>query len=245
MSRWRLFAIKRDVPLRTRRTLKIASFLLPLVIWSALSYVPFLWHPMIRITDPGDLDTRYFDTGTLIDRDRFQNQNEALRQNGKKPAQGERANEIFLPAPHEVGKALYTAFATEPRLQGEPWLHESLAHSIRIIFWGFACSALIGVPLGVLCGAYPFFARLFEPFIDFFRYLPAPAFAALLVAVFGIYDPPKIALVFLGTFVQMVLVIANTTRKLEMPLVETAQTLGAKRFQLISKVGGTKDVLKS
>ncbi|MEM7258639.1 MAG: hypothetical protein AAF404_14775, partial [Pseudomonadota bacterium] len=37
------------------RVLGIASFLLPLILWSAISYLPFLWHPNIKITDAGDV----------------------------------------------------------------------------------------------------------------------------------------------------------------------------------------------
>ena len=58
-------------------------------------------------------------------------------------------------------------------------------------------------------------ARLNEPFIEFFRYLPAPAFGALAVAILGIYDGPKIAIIVIGTLFQQVLIIANTTRKLD------------------------------
>jgi NitT/TauT family transport system permease protein len=54
--------------------------------------------------------------------------------------------------------------------------------------------------------------------------------------VLGIYDPPKIAIIFIGTFFQQVLVIANTTRKLDPALVEAAQTLGARRPQILLKV---------
>ena len=70
-------------------------------------------------------------------------------------------------------------------------------------------------------------ARLTEPFIEFFRYLPAPAFGALAVAVLGIDDAPKVAIIFIGTFFQQVLVVANTTRRLDPALLEAAQTLGA------------------
>ena len=31
-----------------------ASFLGPLALWCAVSYLPFLWHPMVRVSDPGD-----------------------------------------------------------------------------------------------------------------------------------------------------------------------------------------------
>ncbi len=79
-----------------------------------------------------------------------------------------------------------------------------------------------------------FFSRLTEPFIEFFRYLPAPAFGALAVAILGIYQAPKIAIIFIGTFFQQVLIIANTTRKLDPSLLEAAQTLGAKNLPCYS-----------
>jgi NitT/TauT family transport system permease protein len=66
--------------------------------------------------------------------------------------------------------------------------------------------------------------------------MPAPAFSTLLVAVFLAHDAPKIALVFIGTFFQLVLVVANTTRQLDASLLEAAQTLGAKNLTLIRRV---------
>jgi len=95
---------------------------------------------------------------------------------------------------------------------------------------------VIGVPLGILCGTYVTLSRLSEPFVEFFRYLPAPAFGALAVAVLGIYDGPKIAIIFIGTFFQQVLVIANTTRKLDTTILEAARTLGTRGWRLITHV---------
>ena len=116
------------------------------------------------------------------------------------------------------------------------WLHESLWHSIRIIFWGFVISSAIGVPLGIVCGTFSVLARLQEPFLEFFRYLPAPAFGALMVAILGIYDAPKVAIIVIGTLFQQVLIIANTTRKLEYGLFEAAMTLGTKKLKLLTHV---------
>ena len=79
-------------------------------------------------------------------------------------------------------------------------------------------------------------ARLNEPFIEFFRYLPAPAFGALAVAILGIFDGPKITIIVIGTLFQQVLIIANTTRKLDVALVEAALTLGTKNAKLLSRV---------
>ena len=101
---------------------------------------------------------------------------------------------------------------------------------------GFLLAALVGVPIGVICGTYSFFSKLIEPFTDFFRYMPAPTFSTLLVVVFLANDAPKMALVFIGTIFQLVLVVANTTRRLDLPLLEAAQTLGANQLQLLTKV---------
>jgi NitT/TauT family transport system permease protein len=117
-----------------------------------------------------------------------------------------------------------------------PSMFQRYKHSLKIVFCGFLLAAAVGVPIGILCGTFDFFSRLFEPFIDFFRYMPAPAFSTLLVAVFLAHDAPKIALVFVGTFFQLVLVVANTTRQLEVSLLEAAQTLGAKNLTLIRRV---------
>jgi len=224
------------VALSTKRTrvLTIVSFLLPLLIWSAVSYVPFLWHPKIVVVDPGDVS--YFKVDMLVDREVFDKETLTLKETGKALPTGTRANPIYLPAPHEVARAFVTSFTTEPQRRSEQWLHESLWHSITIIFWGFTLSSLIGVPIGVLCGTYAAVSRIHEPFIEFFRYLPAPAFGALAVAILGIYDGPKIAIIFIGTFFQQVLIISNTTRKLDISLLEAALTLGAKRMQLLFKV---------
>jgi NitT/TauT family transport system permease protein len=219
---------------RTRRILAICSFVLPLVVWSIVSYCPLVWHNQVLITDPGQVD--YFDPGMLVPRATFEMEKaDAIAQNQSVPA-GMRANPIYLPAPHKVFFAFFTAFETPPPERGGDWLHQSLWHSIQVIFWGFLISSIVGVPMGVICGTYRPLSQLFEPFIEFFRYLPAPAFGALAVAVLGIYDGPKIAIIVIGTFFQQVLVIANTTRKLDFALLEAALTLGTKPWMLITKV---------
>lgn len=234
MPRIPWFAVQKPLPSGRATLLSACSFLVPLVVWCLVSYVPFIWHPYIKITDAGS--SIYLQKGQLLDRTTFKQENKRLEEAGKEPAKGGRANPVYLPAPDEVIRAMYTAFTTPPRRPGEPWLYQSLWHSIRVVFLAFFLSSALGVPLGILCGVFGFFAKLCEPFIEFFRYLPAPVFGALAVAVLGINDWPKIAIIFIGTFFQQVLIIANTTRKLEPALVEAAQTLGARGATLIRRV---------
>lgn len=212
----------------------IGSFLLPLLVWCLVSYVPFIWHPKVMVDVVGDVD--YFQVGMLVDRDEFQQQVDTMRQQKHVLPQGRPANPIYLPPPHEVAKAFYTAFTAVPEQKDAPWLHQSLWHSITVIFWGFVISSLVGIPLGILAGTNALVRGLSEPFIEFFRYLPAPAFGALAVAVLGIYDGPKIAIIVIGTLFQQVLIIANTTRKLDPTLVEAARTLGTGGMRMLTRV---------
>jgi len=226
--------LKKELPHKRRLLLTVLSFVIPLALWCFVSYVPWVWHPLVHITDPGEVD--YFSEGLDIPRTDFDNELAKAKAAGQSLPKGYRVNPVYLPAPHKVACAFYTAFKTPPRLQDEPWLHQSLGHSIRTIFLGFLFSSLIGVPLGILCGSFRFFAKLQEPFIEFFRYLPAPAFGALCVAILGIDDAPKIAIIFLGTFFQQVLVIGNSVRKVDPALIEAAQTLGASGWKIVRHV---------
>lgn len=219
---------------RTSAILGWGSFLLPLLLWSAFSYLPFLWHPMVRIQDPGDVS--FATPGQLINRKVLAAENARVEAAGGRPATGPRANPVFLPAPHEVATAFVRAFTTPPRRANEMWFHQNLLHSIRIIALGFFWSSVFGVPIGILCGVYSATSRLTEPVVDFIRYMPAPAFGALAVAILGIHDAPKVAIIFIGTFFQQILVVANTTRKMDVALLEAAQTLGARPRHLLGKV---------
>ncbi len=230
-SSW--LSLRRPLPPRRAAAAKFAAFGLPLAIWCLVSYVPFIWHPDVLITDPGGSD---YQAGSRLSRQAFDGLNARLADGGEPAAAGEPINPIYLPAPHQVVRALYTALTSAPPLKDAPWMHQRLWHSCKIIFWGFVYSAVIGVPLGVLCGVFDLFSKLFEPFIDFIRYMPAPAFAGLCVAMFGIADAPKIAVIWIGTFFQMVLVVANTTRQFDPALLEAAQTLGASRWSLLTRV---------
>ena len=214
--------------------LGLLSFAGPLALWCLISYVPFVWHPLVLITDSGD--SRVLQAGQRVNASDFRAENLVLTASGLTLARGEPANPVFLPAPHQVAQAFVTAFTTPPRRDGDPWLHESLLHSISVIFWGFFLSSLVGVPLGILCGTYGVFRGLFEPFIEFFRYLPAPAFGALAVAVWGIADGPKIAIIVIGTFFQQVLIVSTTASRLDVTLLEAARTLGGRGFSLVTRV---------
>jgi NitT/TauT family transport system permease protein len=232
-----LLAVREPLPARVSFVAGLLAFAIPFALWCLVSYVPFLWHPLVLVHDPGDTSLpgtySYLAQGQLVEREVFAARNEELRRAKRKLATGERSNPIYLQSPHAVGRALVTAFTTPPQRDGDMWLHQSLLKSCKVIFWGFVWSAIFGVPLGILCGTFSLFSRLFEPFVDFIRYMPAPVFGALAVTILGLADEPKIAIIFVGTFFQMVLVVANTTRSVDPALLHAAQTLGTSRAGLV------------
>ena len=219
---------------RRRTILGISSFLLPLILWCLVSYVPYVWHPDVRVAEPGGVD--YFQAGMLVNKAMFRHEVSKMRKWHRAVPTGTPANPIYLPAPYQVLKALFSGLVYPPVQGGAPSMIVSLWHSIQVIFWGFLISSVIGVPLGILSGTYIPVRYLTEPFVEFFRYLPAPAFGALSVAVLGIFNGPKIAIIVIGTLFQQVLIIANTTRKLDGTIIEAAKTLGARRQRLLTRV---------
>ena len=114
------------------------------------------------------------------------------------------------------------------------------ARDIGITVWrvvgGFVIAAVIAVPLGIAMGAFKPVEALFEPFISFARYLPASAFIPLLILWAGIGEAQKLSLIFIGSFFQIVLMVAVTVGATRMDLVEAARTLGADRTGVVRRV---------
>ncbi|WP_180135810.1 ABC transporter permease [Acinetobacter sp. YH12070] len=226
--------VARELSPKSKLLLGFGSFLIPVLIWCAVSYLPFLWHPQVQITQSGSVP--YLQVDSRVDKAVFYAEAQSAVNAGLAPPQGKLVNPIYLPAPHEVAKALVTAFITPPAQPDAPWFHQSLWHSIKIVFSAFFIASLIGIPLGILCGFSQKISQLTEPFVEFFRYLPAPAFGALAVAILGINDAPKIAIIVIGTLFQQILIIANTTRMVDSGLIEAGFTLGTNKMKSLFHV---------
>jgi NitT/TauT family transport system permease protein len=104
------------------------------------------------------------------------------------------------------------------------------------VLGGFLIAAVLAVPLGVLMGAYKPVEAFFEPFVSFARYLPASAFIPLLILWAGIGEAQKLAVIFIGSFFQLVLMIAVSVGNTRRDLVEAAYTLGAGDRGIVTRV---------
>jgi NitT/TauT family transport system permease protein len=119
-------------------------------------------------------------------------------------------------------------------------VNQGFAKDIGMTVWrvlgGFVIAAVLAVPLGVLMGAYKGVEAFFEPFVSFARYLPASAFIPLLILWAGIGEAQKLAVIFIGSFFQLVLMIAVSVGSTRRDLVEAAYTLGALDRGIVTRV---------
>ena len=111
-----------------------------------------------------------------------------------------------------------------------------IAWTVWRVLGGFVLAAALALPLGVLMGAYKPVEAFFEPFVSFARYLPASAFIPLLILWAGIGEAQKLAVIFIGSFFQLVLMIAVSVGNTRRDLVEAAYTLGVSDGSLIRRV---------
>jgi NitT/TauT family transport system permease protein len=113
---------------------------------------------------------------------------------------------------------------------------EDIGMTVFRVVGGFVIAAVIAVPLGVAMGAYKPVEAFFEPFVSFARYLPASAFIPLLILWAGIGEAQKLAVIFIGSFFSLVLMISVAVGNTRRDLVEAAYTLGSSDASLVRRV---------
>lgn len=135
----------------------------------------------------------------------------------------------FLPTPTAVLSAAV-------RMIGSGELLENAWASTSVILIGWAIAAVLAVPLGILMGSFKFFEALFEPVVDFIRYLPVSAMIPLLILYIGLGIEEKIAVIFIGTFFQLILLVADVAAHVPKDLLDSAYTLGTSRLRVVTHV---------
>ena len=75
-----------------------------------------------------------------------------------------------------------------------------------------------------------------QSLVDFIRYLPVPALVPLTIIWLGIGESSKIALLWIGTFFQLVLLVADDARRVPREYIEIGLTTGAKPRQILRDI---------
>jgi NitT/TauT family transport system permease protein len=135
----------------------------------------------------------------------------------------------FLADPVQMFRSGFTLLA-------EFGFAKDIGMTVWRVLGGFVLAAMVALPLGIAMGAYKPVEAFFEPFVSFARYLPASAFIPLLILWAGIGEAQKLAVIFIGSVFQLVLMVAVTVGQTRRDLVEAAWTLGVKDASLVRRV---------
>jgi len=138
-------------------------------------------------------------------------------------------SKVFLPGPVDVFHRALT-WSMQDKLLADTSI------SVYRVTVGWLLSAVLAIPLGLLIGTFRPVQAVLEPLTDFIRYMPAVAFIPLVMLWIGIDEGSKIAIIFIGTFFQMVLMVAEDVRRVPTTQIEAAQTMGATRGEIIELV---------
>jgi NitT/TauT family transport system permease protein len=102
---------------------------------------------------------------------------------------------------------------------------------------GFGIGVVVGLALGFLIGSSHFMYNALYPLMIGFNSIPKAAFVPILVVWFGIGTVPAILTAFLISFFPIVVNVATGLATLEPELEDVLRSLGARRMDVLLKVG--------
>ncbi len=137
-------------------------------------------------------------------------------------------SEFIFPSPWAIAKAL-GQFHTV--ILGHAW------HTFYVTMIGFAIAIVVGVLLGFLMGSSRIAYNAMYPLMTAFNALPKAAFVPILVVWFGIGFGPAVLTAFLISFFPIMVNIATGLATLEPELEDVLRVLGARRWDVLTKVG--------
>lgn len=117
---------------------------------------------------------------------------------------------------------------------------QELGHGLVLHFlaslWRVVASMLLSValaaPAGLVIGQSPRLNRLFSPLIYVLYPIPKVVFVPIILLILGIGDLPKIVLIFLILFFQIVVLVRDQAANIPPQLIHSLRSLGAGRRAL-------------
>ena len=156
---------------------------------------------------------------------------------------------VLLVATVLLWQAICSAFAVSEFIFPSPWriVEQTWEHRTTILghawrtYWvtmvGFALAIAVGVLLGFLMGSSRLAYSAMYPLMTGFNALPKAAFVPILVVWFGIGIGPAVLTAFLISFFPIMVNIATGLATLEPELEDVLRVLGARRLDVLIKVG--------
>jgi NitT/TauT family transport system permease protein len=137
-------------------------------------------------------------------------------------------SEFIFPTPSQIAVSLVEYFVP---------IMEHAWRTFWTTMFGFGISIVVGVALGFVIGSSKTAYNAMYPLMTAFNALPKAAFVPILVVWFGIGAGPAILTAFLISFFPIMVNIATGLATLEPELEDVLRVLGAKRMDVLMKVG--------
>lgn len=131
--------------------------------------------------------------------------------------------------PAQVWKAFL-----EKSSSGVLWGH--VWASLSRVLTGFGIAFFASIPVAFLMAWYDPFRHVVEPWIQFIRNIPPLAYVFLLVAFLGVGQASKITVIFIASFLVMVITIYQGVKGVDVTLIKAAWVLGATQKDVFLKV---------
>jgi len=138
-------------------------------------------------------------------------------------------DKIFLPSLTDV-------FARLGELAADGTLWTDIGLSVYRITVAYLIASAMALALGPVMGMSARVEAALEPLFDFIRYMPVVAFVTLTVIWVGTGDPAKFLLIWMGTFFQQALMMADAVRQVPQPMIHLGETLGMNRTQILLRI---------
>ncbi|MDR3164287.1 MAG: ABC transporter permease [Synergistaceae bacterium] len=108
--------------------------------------------------------------------------------------------------------------------------------SFMRIFVGWSIGIMLAIPVGLLIGQFVIVREIFEPFINFFRFVPAIGFLTLFLMWFGVEEESKIAIIVYATVFPVIINTIAGVAGISVIKLQVAQSQGASPFQIFCTV---------
>jgi ABC-type nitrate/sulfonate/bicarbonate transport system permease component len=130
--------------------------------------------------------------------------------------------------------SLIVAKLVEMVRDGSIWPHVAATASVTAA--GFALAVAVGVPVGIVMGRSELINATVEPFVAALYASPQVAFLPLLIIWLGIGFTSKVALVFIGSVIIMIINTETGVAQVDPRLIETARSFTASERQILTKI---------
>lgn len=135
----------------------------------------------------------------------------------------------LLPAPAKVVSAT-------KELISNGRLKDDISISLQRVYKGWIVGSIIAIPIGLLAGMSKYARAAIDPFIHFFRFIPALALTSLFILWFGIGEGSKVNLIaYAVAFVVLVSTAAGASA-VDADKILGARTLGANNIDMFFKI---------